>query len=114
MKHQLLLLLLITFATAALKAQTKGTFDSTKQVYTVKASCGKCKLGLTGKTCALAIKINGQTMYVDGATIDEFGDAHDDHGFCQAVRSARVQGEVVNGRFKLSYFELLPVKQKKR
>lgn len=28
-------------------------------------------------------------------------------GFCLAVRRAEVQGEVVNGRFKASYFKLL-------
>jgi len=110
MKYIIALLTLVWAFTAA--AQTKGTFDPAKKVYTVKASCGKCKLGLSGSTCELAIKIDGKTVYVDGASIDEFGDAHDKKGFCNAVRKAKVQGEIVDGRFKVTYFELLPDKKK--
>jgi hypothetical protein len=87
--------------------------DLGKETYTVKASCGKCKFGMTGKTCDLAIKFKGRSYYVEGAAIDDFGDAHADDGFCQAVREARVQGEVVNGKFVATYFELLPQKKKK-
>jgi hypothetical protein len=105
--------LLFVFAGFSVSGQTKGTFDSTKKVYTIKTACGKCKFGLTGKTCELAVKINGNSYYVDGAAIDDFGDAHADDGFCKSVRKAKVQGEVVNGRFKASYFELLPEKKKK-
>jgi len=95
-------------------AQTAGKADSTKQFYTVKTSCGKCKFGMTGKTCDLAVKLNGRSYYVEGAAIDDFGDAHADDGFCNAVRQAKVQGEVVNGKFVATYFELLPEKKKKK
>lgn len=69
---------------------------------------------MTGKTCDLAVRFNGKSYYVDQATIDEFGDAHADDGFCNAIRKAKVQGEVVNGKFVATYFELLPEKKKKK
>jgi hypothetical protein len=106
----LIFLAIISFSASA---QNKGVIDTTKKVHTVKTSCGKCKFGMTGKTCDLAIKINNKTYYVEGAAIDDFGDAHADDGFCNSVRQAKVQGEVVNGKFVASYFELLPEKKKR-
>ncbi len=106
-----ILFILFAFTTSA---QTKGTLDSTQKVYTAKTACGKCKFGMTGHTCELAVKIDGKTYYVDNASIDDFGDAHANDGFCNAVRQARVQGEIVDGRFKARYFELLPEKKKKK
>jgi hypothetical protein len=110
---KLLLILSFVFAAFTASAQTAGTLDSTKKVMDVQASCGKCKFGLAGKTCELAVRINGKSYYVDGAAIDNFGDAHADDGFCNTVRKAQVQGEVVNGKFKATYFALLPAKKKK-
>lgn len=106
--------LLFIFAAFTASSQTVGTYDSTQKVYSVKTSCGKCKFGMTGHTCELAVKIDGKTYYVDNASIDDFGDAHANDGFCNAVRQARVQGEVVDGRFKVRYFELLPDTKKKK
>jgi hypothetical protein len=94
-------------------SQTVGKIDTTQKVYTVKTSCGKCKFGMTGKTCDLAVKLNNKTYYVEGAAIDDFGDAHAGDGFCNAVRQAKVQGSVVNGKFVATYFELVPQKKKK-
>ncbi|TGE29925.1 hypothetical protein E5K02_00420 [Hymenobacter metallicola] len=74
----------------------------------VDASCGQCKLGLPGKSCDLAIRRDGKAYFVDGTTIDSHGDAHAKDGFCQAIRQARVQGEVVDNRFKATYFQLVP------
>jgi hypothetical protein len=108
-----ILSLLLIFTAFTVSAQTTGTLDSTKKVMNVQASCGKCKFGLAGKTCELAVKINGKSYYVDGTSIDNFGDAHADDGFCKTVRNAQVQGEVVNGKFKATYFALLPEKKKK-
>ncbi len=87
--------------------------DSTKKMHIVEASCGSCKLGLPGKSCDLAVRINGSSFYVDGANIDSFGDAHAYDGFCNAIRKAEVQGEVKEGRFIASYFKLLPEENKK-
>lgn len=111
---RILFVIIATFLVTGLKAQVTGTYDSAKKVMNVDASCGKCKFGLTGKTCELAVKIKGTSYYVDGASIDSFGDAHDDGGFCNAVRKAQVQGTVVNGRFQATYFRLLPQKRKKK
>ena len=80
---------------------------------TVEASCGQCKFGLKGKSCDLAVRINGKSYFVDGANIDNFGDAHSKHGFCNAIRIAKVQGEVVNDKFKATYFQLMPKGYKK-
>jgi hypothetical protein len=74
----------------------------------VDASCGKCKFGLPGKTCDLAVRIDGKAYYADGAGIDNFGDAHAKDGFCNAIRKAEVQGEVVDDRFKITYINVLP------
>ncbi|GAB2451521.1 hypothetical protein GCM10011375_37020 [Hymenobacter qilianensis] len=82
--------------------------DKAKKVMVVDASCGQCKLGLPGKECDLAVRIDGKAYFVDGSDIDSHGDAHAKDGFCSAIRKAEVQGEIVNNRFKASYFKLLP------
>lgn len=82
--------------------------DSTKKIQVVETACGQCQFGLKEKGCSLAVRINGQAYFVDGTTIDEHGDAHAEDGFCNAVRKAEVQGTVVKGRFKATYFKLQP------
>ncbi|UOQ71786.1 DUF6370 family protein [Hymenobacter cellulosilyticus] len=116
MKSLLFLLLLSLSSVAAVRAQsataagatTPAGPDKTKEVRVVEASCGQCKLGLPGKSCDLAIRFDGKAYFVDGTTIDSHGDAHAKDGFCQAIRQAEVQGEVVDNRFKATYFQLLP------
>jgi len=82
--------------------------DPNKKLQVVDVSCGKCKLGLPGKSCQLAVRIADNAYYVDGASIDDFGDAHAHNGFCNSIRKAEVQGELVNDQFRVSYFRLLP------
>ncbi len=82
--------------------------NKTKKLLTAEVSCGQCQFGMPGKTCDLAIRINGKAYFVDGTTIDSHGDAHANDGFCNAVRKAEVQGELVNDRFKSTYMKLLP------
>ena len=82
--------------------------DTTKRLIGADASCGQCKFGLKGKGCNLAVRIKGKSYFVDGTDIDSHGDAHADDGFCNKIRKAEVKGEVVKGRFKASYFKLLP------
>ncbi|AHJ98524.1 DUF6370 family protein [Hymenobacter swuensis] len=113
MKSLLLLLALLAFSPA--RAQSAGPAavvqaapDPAKPVQTVEASCGQCRLGLPGKSCDLAVRFDGKAYFVDGTTIDAHGDAHAKDGFCQAIRKAEVQGQVVNNRFVASYFRLLP------
>ncbi len=87
--------------------------DPGKELRTVTASCGQCNFGLPGGDCDLAVRFPQQdgaekAFYVDGVDISAFGHPHDKDGFCLALRKAEVQGEVVEGRFKASYFKLLP------
>lgn len=77
----------------------------------VEASCGQCKFGLKGNGCDLAIRVDGKAYFVDGAKIDDHGDAHADHGFCNAIRQAKVDGKVEKGRFLATNFELMPVEE---
>lgn len=86
--------------------------DKKKKVLLVEASCGQCKLGLPGKSCDLAIRLNGKSYFVDGTKIDDHGDAHAQDGFCESIRMAEVQGEIKNDRFKATYFQLVPEKKK--
>jgi len=90
-----------------------ATPDPNKKIQLVEASCGECQFKLEGKGCDLAVRINGKAYFVDGTEIDSHGDAHADDGFCKAVRKAEVQGEVVNNRFKVTYFKLVKEPEKK-
>lgn len=74
---------------------------------TLEASCGSCQLGLKGDDCSLAVRLDGKAYYVTGTVIDDHGDAHAKDGFCNAIRKAEVQGELVNNRFVATYFKLL-------
>ncbi|TDQ28835.1 DUF6370 family protein [Tenacibaculum caenipelagi] len=75
----------------------------------VEASCGQCQFGLKNQNgCDLAIKVDGQAYFVDGAHIDDYGDSHDENtGFCNVVRKAEVSGKVEDGRFKSSSFKIV-------
>lgn len=92
-----------------LMAQTKKVqvIDPAKKVLNVEASCGQCQFKMAGKGCTLAVRIEGKTYFVEKADIDDFGDAHDKEGFCNAIRKAKVQGEIVGDKFIASYFEIV-------
>lgn len=81
--------------------------DSTKKILIVEAACGQCRLGLKASGCDLAVRINGKSYFVEGTSIDEHGDAHAEDGFCNAIRKAEVQGEIINNRFKATYFKMV-------
>lgn len=90
-------------------AETKMALpDSTKKIELVEVACGQCKFGLPGKTCDLAVRINGKAYFVKGTHIDSHGNAHATDGFCNAIRKAEVQGELVKNFFAVTYFKLLP------
>ena len=89
----------------------KNIPDSTKKIIAVEASCGMCQFGMKAKDCSLAVRIDGKSYFVDGSSIDEHGDAHAKDGFCESIRKGEVQGEIVNDRFKATYFKLLPIKK---
>ena len=75
----------------------------------VEASCGQCQFGLqTQKGCDLAIRYKNTSYFVDGAHIDDYGDAHDETiGFCNAVRKAKVSGKFQEARFKAFSFQII-------
>jgi Family of unknown function (DUF6370) len=101
-----------TITALAQTAETKVSVpDAAKPIQVVEVSCGKCKLGLAGKTCDMAVRIDGKAYYADGANIDSFGDAHAHDGMCNTIRKAEVQGELVKGRYKITYIKLLPEKK---
>ena len=108
----ILLLAAVVFSITLASAQSQDVFkaqpDSGKKLLTVEAACGQCRFGMPGKGCDLAVRIDGQSYFVDGTDIDSHGDAHAQDGFCEAIRKAEVQGEIVNNRFNASYFMLLP------
>ena len=74
----------------------------------VEASCGECQFGMPGKGCDLAVRIDGKAYYVDGAKLNDHGNAHDKDGMCNCVRQAKVSGETGEGRVVVTAFELLP------
>lgn len=115
MKRYILLSLLILSVAPAMAQQGEKNKPPTavSKPLIVDAACGQCKLGLPGKGCNLAVRIDSVAYFVDGSEIDSHGDAHAADGFCKAIRKAKVEGKVVEGRFKATAFNLLPEPAKK-
>ena len=100
--------LLFTFTLASAQTTSKiSTPDPTQKIRIVETACGECQLGLKGKSCDLAVRMNGKSYFVEGTTIDEHGDSHDKDGFCNAVSKAEVQGKVVGNKFVATYFKVV-------
>ncbi|WP_136668596.1 DUF6370 family protein [Flavobacterium sp. H122] len=105
-------LLLLTLASFSVSAQQEKRRELKNQV--VEASCGQCNFGMTSKKgCDLAVKIDGQAYFVEGTKIDQHGDAHAHDGFCNAVKKAKVTGEIKNDTFVVTEFTLVDEKTKK-
>ena len=105
--------IVIISLSANAQSTTVANDPTLKQV--LEVSCGQCNFGLTDQDgCDLAVKINDKAYWVTGTSIDKHGDAHAADGFCLAVRKAEVAGELVDGKFKVSYFKLLPTKKDKK
>lgn len=81
----------------------------TEEKQTVELSCGQCQFGLTSEDgCDLAVRMDDKAYFVDGADIDDFGDAHDKgKGFCEVVRKAEVIGQLEGDRFKVTSVKML-------
>ncbi len=114
----ILTILTVLFFTVAATAQAKNPSihkaDPSKKIQIVEAACGECQYKMEGKSCDLAVRIDGKSYFVDGTRIDEHGDAHADDGFCNAVRKAEVQGEIKDNRFVATYFKLVETPAKKK
>lgn len=115
------LLLCVSVLAGCQNEVAKNELDSSKSLtntslianQTVEASCGECQFGMEGDGCDLAVRIDGKSYYVDGAKMDDHGDAHGDDGMCNCIRKATVSGEVKDGRFVATSFELLPAEKTK-
>lgn len=73
----------------------------------VEASCGSCNFGLPGE-CALAIRVDGKAYPVDGASLDDYGDAHAADGMCNMIRQATITGTIDGDHVHATAFSLLP------
>lgn len=73
----------------------------------VEAACGECIFHMTGEGCDLAVTIDGKHYFVEGSTVDEHGDAHAADGLCSVARKAQVVGEIRQGAFYATSFQLL-------
>jgi len=115
MKHIFLILIscFLILTAYSQKSIKRNMPDSTKKIQIVETACGECQFGMPGKSCDLAVRIDGKAYFVDGTSIDEHGDAHAEDGFCNTIRKAKVQGEITDNRFKATYFSLLKPKDGK-
>lgn len=75
----------------------------------VEASCGQCNFDLPGEGCDLAVRMKGKALFVDGSSLDAHGDAHASDGLCNAIRQAKVEGQIVADRFVATSLTLLPI-----
>lgn len=99
LKHWILSLGLVTLV--------GGCAGETGEPPVVEAACGQCQFDLPGEGCDLAVRIGGDAYFVQGTSIDEHGDAHAQDGFCNAIRSARVEGRIEADVFVATSFALL-------
>ena len=77
---------------------------------TAEAACASCMFDKNDKPgCLLAVKIDGKIYYVKGTGIDDHGDAHSKTGFCNAVRKAKIEGNIKGDEFIAKKFEVLPL-----
>lgn len=100
-------ILIIVISSTAVNAQVKISLNS-DSTYQAEVACGECRFKMAGTSCDLAVRINGQTYFVDGSGIDDHGDAHASDGLCKKIRPATVTGHIENGRFLASEIKLLP------
>ena len=103
-----ILTLLFVLSSTLLLAQDK---KENSKIQIVEASCGQCQFKMEGKSCDLAVRIDGKSYFVEGTNIDSHGDAHAADGFCASIRKAEVIGEIKDNKFVVTHFKLLPLKQ---
>ncbi|MEO7265196.1 MAG: DUF6370 family protein [Ferruginibacter sp.] len=110
--NKIFTLIIIALFPLAASAQTATIkHHHSDSTYTAEIACGQCQFKMAGKSCDLAVRINGQAYFVDGSGIDDHGDAHADDGLCKKIRPAIVTGHVENGRFVAKKVTLVPEKK---
>ena len=108
MRNLLILILILPVALYSQDKSKKGLeFDPNIQITEAKASCGICMFDMDGFKCELAVNIDGAKYYVEGTDIDDYGDAHSDDGFCNAIRDAKIQGQIVDNKYIVTDFKLI-------
>jgi hypothetical protein len=103
-----ILTFLFVLSSAVILAQDK---KENSKIQIVEASCGQCQFKMEGKSCDLAVRIDGKSYFVEGTNIDSHGDAHAADGFCASIRKEEVIGEIKDNKFVVTHFKLLPLKQ---
>jgi hypothetical protein len=103
-----ILTFLFVLSSTLILAQDK---KENSKIQIVEASCGQCQFKMEGKSCDLAVRIDGKSYFVEGTNIDSHGDAHAADGFCASIRKAEVIGEIKDNKFVVTRFKLLPLKQ---
>ena len=107
---KLIFLVFIALGSFAANAQTTSKKNEVI-AKVVELSCGECNFKMKGKSCDLAVRIDGKTYFVDGKNIDDFGDSHDEQsGLCNVIKKATVSGEIVNNRFKATDIKIITKK----
>ena len=72
-----------------------------------EAGCAMCIYNMKDvRGCKLAVKVDGKAYLVDGAGIDDLGDAHADDGICITARKVIVDGKVEGDRFVAKMIKL--------
>lgn len=108
---RILLVVVVLMLSTSVFAQTK-TEQAESQV--VEAACGRCQFHMEGvKGCSLAVRVDGNTYLVSGSSIRDHGNMHAADGLCTVVRKAEVVGSLVDEKFKVTSFKLLPMEEKK-
>lgn len=85
---------LFFFTTVSIAQNNSSAELKSDTLYQGEVSCGTCMFKMKGNGCKLAVKINEQFYFVEGLGIDDFGDAHAEDGFCNAIRKAKMMGEI--------------------
>lgn len=101
------------FLSLGLMAQV--SFAQSKEIKnkTVEASCAQCQFKVKEpRGCDLSIRMNGKVYFVDGTNLDAHGDAHEEDGFCNAIRQATVSGKIAGNRIRVTQFNLKPLAKK--
>jgi len=111
MKKFISLFAVLLMAIAPALAQNKTKEIKNK---TVEASCAQCQFKVKEpRGCDLSIRLDGKIYFVDGTNLDAHGDAHEEDGFCNAIRRAKVTGTISGNRIQVTQFELKPIEKKK-